>query len=337
METISSVSTGTIPEHPILVPDVSVMDLDDGTIAIRQQDRRMILRGAAAQLVLRLIDVLDGKHTIAQLSEYAETDIYTVGQIVYRLINAQLVVNAETILNVDDPAFHTATIMDNLSPINTGRHTVYRHLQNYIIAVAGHPTLINTVCEQTHHSGIQKAIAWHNTDDVSLLETEKIAFIVHIERQADYQTSTRINTHALEHNIPWVTGWLEGNTIIISHVIIPNETACFECFIQRQRGNYPHFTIDNAYEQHLRTNKKTSLNEPQESLCVVDMALASLLALRSLSYLAGMRAYQIPTMTELSMHTFQSSLHPVLRLPYCPSCSPALHQPPTLPFADKQQ
>lgn len=47
MEIISSVSTSTIPEHPILVPGFLAMDLDDGAIAICQQDCRMILRGTA--------------------------------------------------------------------------------------------------------------------------------------------------------------------------------------------------------------------------------------------------------------------------------------------------
>jgi len=328
------------PPHPILVPGYEIVPMDHNTVGLRRWDRSVVLRGQAAQLALRLIQAMDGEKDASQLAASLDLDYEVVVQLLSHLHRSSLLANGQDILTAIDKGFGMAAMLENPASKYVppeGQEQITQQPWDQEVLVVGRDDLAQSVRDQLLQNGVGDALIQEpETIEIDRLERERPAFLIHAERMADYQAATRVNQVALRLALPWVAGWLEGPNVIVTHVMVPGENACFECLLLRQRGHYTSFEIDMAYERYLRDGRPDALLQAQESTPGMDGILAGFLAMRAIGHMAGWHpGPPAPKLIEFSTLRLQSRHHPVLRLPNCPVCGPANLQQRVRPFVRK--
>ncbi|HEY0755352.1 MAG TPA: hypothetical protein VGD98_15440 [Ktedonobacteraceae bacterium] len=322
-------------QHPVLVPGYRVITTADDMVTLRWLSHTFVLRGAVVPIVLELIALMDGTKDITQLAEQLHLSPRQLTQILLRLYQAKLIVDKADLIDSSDKKFGVASALSQIHyPYKDYSHTSYRNLQQQAILVVGSQDLTQMVRDQIEQTGLERIQNCLGSE----LASEQIrqfapTFILHLERAIDYHTTLQINEIALNLNVPWVTGWLAGTTINITHVMIPGENACFECLLLRLRENYINFDADLAYEQFLRNNQDDL--SFQISTPSIDNLLVSLVSMRAITHLIGyVPLLPAPKLIEFSTIDLIGTEHPVLRIPRCPACGAFTFHARTNPYVD---
>jgi bacteriocin biosynthesis cyclodehydratase domain-containing protein len=333
MQTKPNSFATSLPAYPILPPGYELIPMPDGAINLRRWQRSVVLRGQAAQLAGRLIGAMDGHRDLTQLADTTRLPSKLLIQILTRLKQADLLVDSRQLLADNHQHFGVATSLSVFS--QEPGHDTYRQLQQQTVFVVGDDELSPAVGQNLRHNGIgqTKSLTSAEVADDKLVDSD---FLIHVQRRPDYKTACLLNEIALQQNINWLSAWVEGRSLVVSHVMMPGENACFECLLLRQRANYQNLAADLAYENHLRQPPDDLDLHIQESLPALDLILNGLVTLRAVDYLGGWRpGPPVPKLLEFSTSYLENIQHPVLRLPHCPVCGPATLQQKVNPFVSE--
>lgn len=121
------------------------------------------------------------------------------------------------------------------------------------------------------------------------------------------------NRLALEHGGDWLPfGALDGGVVTIGPLIVPHESACFECFVLRREST-------SGCAEELALLRGSRAPAPRPTLLAVATALTAELVVRWL----GTRDPSLPgaLFTVRSLDGVSVDTHRVLRVPRCPACS----------------
>lgn len=323
-------------KHPMLIPGYKVIPLAENEVNLRREEHTFAVRGKAVPLLQKLLQLMDGTRDLKQLASLTNTQPQVIQQVLMRLYHANVLVDRDDLLTLDNTRFGLASWLAHHYAFRQNRYThqVYKDLVDAKVLVIGYSDLTQLVCEQLQLTGIesvQRSSPDHLTDE----QMQALApdFLICAERTIDYRTALRVNELALHFEIPWLAAWLAGSTMNVTHVMVPGENACFECLLLRQRGTYPNFEADLAYELSLR--QEVIDLTIQESIPAIDNLLASFTTLRTIAHLAGYQPEApVPQLLEVSAVGLESTLHPVLRLPQCPACGPVHVRGQANPYSD---
>jgi bacteriocin biosynthesis cyclodehydratase domain-containing protein len=133
-----------------------------------------------------------------------------------------------------------------------------------------------------------------------------------------------INRLCLEHDLNWTSYRSLGARYEIGPTIVPRQTACFRCLELRRLANA------SSYESH--RDSWRSLAARRMGLGSLNVTFgADLLALEAIKMLTGFsRPVTYGSLFTFDLLTFEATVHPVLKIPRCPHCSPAAAQRPSL-------
>lgn len=140
---------------------------------------------------------------------------------------------------------------------------------------------------------------------------------------APYET---INELCLRHGTPWVSARIDRNRGIIGPFVVPGQSACFTCFELRSRANSEHPADHEA--TYRRWRQTDGLPDDWPTIAPALHLVGNTLALDVLRVL-GHRdvSAALGRVLYVEFQTLASSVHPVLKLPRCPSCSRGRHRP----------
>jgi bacteriocin biosynthesis cyclodehydratase domain-containing protein len=133
-----------------------------------------------------------------------------------------------------------------------------------------------------------------------------------------------VNRLCLDHELTWTSCRSLGVRYEVGPIIVPRQTACFKCFELRKSSNL------DSYDEY---------RETWQSLAVRNASLGSLnitfgaevLALEAVKLLTGFsRPLTYGSLFSFDLLTLEASIHPILKIPRCPQCSPASAQRPGL-------
>jgi bacteriocin biosynthesis cyclodehydratase domain-containing protein len=135
------------------------------------------------------------------------------------------------------------------------------------------------------------------------------------------------NEHCVLHRRPFLPVLLEDQVGHVGPLVIPGETACFECFLQRRAAHDPAPMIRRAVDAAPGGWTGASALPPMASILgdVAAVELIKLLGLRSPLSRPGV-------VLEVSLLESEMTARRVLRLPRCPVCTP-IDERPTLAAA----
>ncbi|SPE34037.1 hypothetical protein SBA2_840028 [Acidobacteriia bacterium SbA2] len=130
------------------------------------------------------------------------------------------------------------------------------------------------------------------------------------------------NLAALASKTTWISARLSGFEFQIGPTVLPGETPCFQCFTLRLKSNLPDYSEYVLVEEFLKNHRLR-----EETLAITPGA--GLLALEVLKAITWFMAPATHAhLYSLNLLTLQSRLHPILKVPRCPSCGrPAMPRP----------
>jgi molybdopterin-synthase adenylyltransferase len=136
----------------------------------------------------------------------------------------------------------------------------------------------------------------------------------------------RWNEFCVLHKRPFLPVVLKDLVGFIGPLVIPGETACYECTRMRQRTHYPDPGLRQAIEAAAAQGAPAGFLPPMSSM-LGDMAAIELIRFFCLGTLPS----RVGTLIEVSVLAREMTPRPVLKLPRCPVCTPIDERPNLTP------
>ncbi|WP_222623393.1 TOMM precursor leader peptide-binding protein [Streptomyces armeniacus] len=158
--------------------------------------------------------------------------------------------------------------------------------------------------------------------DAPALSGEAPSFVVSLARDRDEEHLRRLDRWSRRAGVPYLAGWFEGVTVVLTHVVVPRRTACYDCLCVRERAAAPGPGESGGTEAS--AGGPPLAFAPAGRLAAGDGLLTSLASLRAVNVFAGhANEAPAPVLLQLSFTTLKLTRHPVLRVPMCESCGHA--------------
>jgi bacteriocin biosynthesis cyclodehydratase domain-containing protein len=165
-------------------------------------------------------------------------------------------------------------------------------------------------------AGMGDPVGWRLPEGLNLL--------IICDEGFDPERYDSINRLCLQHDLSWISYRSLGARYEIGPTIVPRQTACFHCLELRRIAN------SDSYETHRDAWRALAMRSVGLGSLNVTFG-ADLLALEAIKILTGFsRPVTYGSLFTLDLLTFEATVHPVLKIPRCPQCSPAATQRPAL-------
>jgi adenylyltransferase/sulfurtransferase len=131
-----------------------------------------------------------------------------------------------------------------------------------------------------------------------------------------------LNRACLKANIPWTSCAVSGFEGILGPTVVPNETPCYLCYKMRAVACAANPEDDLAHLRRLDRRKRDD-SDRRENHPFSAGAVGHLIGLEALKCLTGIaEPSALGRIVVLDFLTLACRAHTVLRMPWCPACSP---------------
>jgi bacteriocin biosynthesis cyclodehydratase domain-containing protein len=168
-----------------------------------------------------------------------------------------------------------------------------------------------------------RASAWKSKEELASALSGMTFAVLALDyfNPAEY---TLFNQVCLDVQTPWTSCRMCGFEFQIGPTVIPFSTPCFECFDSRLKSNLPDYAEHQFFEEYLRRGKIRS-----EMLAITPgLGLVALEVLKAITQFMPPATYA--NLFVLNLLDTTSKLHPILKVPRCPGCSPAARGRPDI-------
>ncbi len=137
-----------------------------------------------------------------------------------------------------------------------------------------------------------------------------------------YDHFSRVNADAVASGTPVMFLWREVARLVMGPLVLPGETACFECYRTRVRANMAFIGEFDALARWTPDSRR-----PQSS--AVSNGLAETLIARTLLFAAAQAwdLFEPGTIHSFDALSLETQRQPVLKVARCPVCSPHAARP----------
>lgn len=312
----------TLPQIPAIKPWYRIHRDDQQTI-FHYADTAVVLRGrAATTLIPRLLPVLDGRHSLAELEQLAGERAWPAVRAALDALAAHDLLFEAAVPEESTPLARTAVYAAGAHGFGTAFGDIVRNLETARVFVHGTSAVANEIVRGLHASGIESATQLAATDGAA----ERGDLVIAAPSIAELPSLRDVNRWALGCGQPWLQVLpYDGRFAAVGPLYVPRETACYECYLLRRAS-----TVEYTSES-LVLDRATARFEPAAA---IDLTLAGLAIVHALRWLSAR-----DTMIAGSMQAFDPTsldraltVHHVLRVPRCPACTIAGQLAPPLPW-----
>jgi bacteriocin biosynthesis cyclodehydratase domain-containing protein len=300
---------GAVPAHPALAPWCRVVE-DGRRVLIEHGGTVVTLEGRAVTLLLpRLLPLLDGTRTTAQIAEELGAAAGpAVSKALSLLAGERLLVEGPLVSDEGDARTATATFAVGV----TGRSTQAAAVESLAaarVAVLGSGATARELRRLHGRSGI-------HADALPIdAEPSDVALVVAAPEPTELEALDRLNDHALRRRQPWLQVLpYDGRFAVAGPLFLPGQTACRTCWVMRRAAC-------SGYEEDFGlVDALPARASSTAAVAALGASLATVLAVRWLATrdptLPG-RFYALETRTILRLR-----FERVLRVPRCSACGP---------------
>jgi bacteriocin biosynthesis cyclodehydratase domain-containing protein len=270
--------------------------------------------GAANRLLPALLPRLDGRRTVDEIvAELGEPIAPATTATLAALARAGALTTGPPLeADLPEPVRETAALLAATSADDAGPVEIARRLRGSSVAVLGASALAEDVVDLLRRSGIgsvERPEAGAGDDPWPAVD-----LVLAAPSPAEPELLERLNRTALGLSRPWLPLPLfDGAALPIGPLVVPRESACWEC-VRLRRG------AAIGYADELPLLEQVSCSRPTSpALGAIAAGLAVTLALRWLvqrdpalpGLLLALEQWPRPSVTS----------HVVYRVPRCPECS----------------
>jgi bacteriocin biosynthesis cyclodehydratase domain-containing protein len=293
----------SVPERPLLKPWYRMVRHEERVLLEHGRTVVVFEGGAAREFLPALLPLLDGAHTVDELCELMGSAVAPAVENALSLLAERGLLTAGPRLVADNP--NRGRVAESLaaeSARDDGIDEIARRLDTATVSLLGDELALDGLARLLQRSavgGVRREAP-----------AEPRASVVVVGPGGDRAAWNRL---ALERGGDWLPfGELDGGAVTIGPLIVPNETACFECLVLRREST-------SGCPQELALFRGDPPPAPRPSVLAAATALAAELVVRWL----GTRDPSLPgaLFTVRSHDGISVDTHRVLRVPRCGACS----------------
>ncbi len=160
---------------------------------------------------------------------------------------------------------------------------------------------------------------------------ENIDILIYSEDIPTSEELRKINKYCIDNNISWINLKIGELKFQVGPLVVPNETACYECATNRINGNLNYYEEEKAYENYKnleKENVKVFMNDMFINIAV-NITVWEVVKYLTKIY-SAVSTGRIIFFDGLSMELSTSN---ILKMPKCPACSKREKQPFIEPYA----
>ena len=217
---------------------------------------------------------------------------------------------------------------------NTSEHrqnkSAKKQVSDSILSIVGSGALAQALFQTAKNQPFKKSILYpynnlQNDHDIEQMIIHSDFLIVDSNEWSPYHAEL-INKHALKNNKPWLyIAGIEGASMKIGPLFYGKETGCYNCLISRIKSNHDYPLFLDSYERHLRDHKLASKPDILPNADLIYQVIANLALLEVMKFF---QEWSLPvtwrTLISLDAISLKTTLHTLLRKPFCEVCKPAL-------------
>lgn len=133
------------------------------------------------------------------------------------------------------------------------------------------------------------------------------------------------NQFAITNNIPFLPVFLRDEIGYVGPLVIPGDTACFECLLAREKSNKLHHLDSAAIDAQAFSGQNVVGFHPSMGSILGDIATMELT-----KFFGGkIPGWNVGTLLEINLLTSRMVPRKILKVPRCPACSSLTTQPST--------
>lgn len=311
----------------LLSPGATVTAENDSSVTVRLVSGDVALRGGSADLARRVLCAVERPSSVDAVAQELDTPAEKVGRLLAQLESQGLVTTLAE-LDKGPGADREANAALRLFPDEGLCDAAAADGAQAEIVCLGDEELGARFAELTDASLGVRLSRRPVLDGGDSLGAEAPSFVVSLTRERDEEHLRRLDRWSRRAGVPYVAGWFEGVTAVLTHVVVPWRTACYDCLCVRERatapGPGPASTSASTSAAESAADGSPLALAPAGRLAASDGLLTSLASLRAVNVFAGhANEAPAPVLLQLSFTTLRLTRHPVLRVPMCESCGHA--------------
>jgi thiazole/oxazole-forming peptide maturase SagC family component len=133
------------------------------------------------------------------------------------------------------------------------------------------------------------------------------------------------NQFAVTNNIPFLPIFLRDEIGYVGPLVIPGDTACFECFLAREKSHKSHHFDSTAIDDQAFSGQNVVGFHPSMGSILGDIATMELT-----KFFGGkIPGWNVGTLLEVNLLSSRMVPRKILKVPRCPACSSLTTQPST--------
>lgn len=337
----------TSPERLRFVP-VQCMGIPEGVILSRGCAEVQISGEGVAEMVEALFTATgkDGANRGDILANFPEQERPQLDDLIDQLLARRFLIPVDSDASPDEQeetsldVFHwnfgtnTAEVGKHLSTRNIavlGVNCISRQLArallasgHYHLAVVDHPLMRNLrmfAGDELHPdewpASLPRPLAFEEWRDRSDLEA--LDCVVATTDFGGQALMRSWNEFCVVNHCTFLPVVLDKLTGYVGPLVVPGETACYECLWSRENANRDDYLVQRTLQQPTAAVQRQVVNgfHPSMASILGDMAAVELHKFYSMAI-----PYQVGTLFEVNLLYPRLQPHKVLKLPRCPVCSP---------------
>ena len=181
-----------------------------------------------------------------------------------------------------------------------------------LVVVVGENRTATRLCELLDEAGFRELVV---VDEQAALD-DRVPAVVAAVSEGGFGPLRAWNELALERELPFLPVVVEDLVAYVGPLVVPYETACFECFLRRRYSNLDEAKAREAVELRAGGAQVVGLH-PAISAVAAGAAALEL----SKFFIPWRSAQQAGYLLTFNLLASRSGRHRVLKVPRCPGCS----------------
>lgn len=290
------------PERPLLKPWYRMVRHEERVLLEHNRTVVVFEGGAAREFLPTLLPLLDGARTVDELCELMGPAVRPAVENALALLAERGLLTAGPQRTQDPDRRRLAESLAAESVREDGIDEIAGRLEQATVSLLGDGLALDGLARLLQRSAVGSVRGE--------APAELRASLVVVGPGGDRAAWNRL---ALERGGDWLPfGELDGGAVTVGPLIVPNETACFECLVLRREST-------SGCARELALFRGSPPPAPRPSVLAAATALAAELVVRWL----GTRDPSLPgaLFTVRSLDGISVDTHRVLRVPRCSACS----------------
>jgi len=259
-----------------------------------------------------LVEALDGETTAEEVIEAADRESFDAETALERLVEKRIVVEATAEPELYFNGRHATGDASPRSLLAVGDGRGVARLVADLATLEGVRTRLVPV--DGTPSSVPPSVEVGSIDDLESA-FDGTDFVVSITDRPRPSLEERLNELVAERDVRWTRARIDGYDAVVGPTVVPDETACFECYRRRRNATVPAAA---SYRRHVDGctdgPEPTTLPEPFASL------VAGLVGVEIRNQLQEGFGVTCGRLVHYDLWDLSVAVNDVLRMPRCPVC-----------------